>query len=221
MKKPFTNEKIVFIIILLINFSHIKSQTKSNLETIHNDSIIGFATTQLTHRKPEGLLGNFITDGVKNESEIFLRKRVDLVFVSHNAIKGSINKGEISIKNIQEILPFDDSLVVMEISGKLLNQVLDRIAIYGGAPVSGINMKINNMRASDIFIDRDSLNLEKTYTFITIQRIAQGNENFSFLKMIPFKHLPLTLTEIIINYVKKLTKESRAISSHFGHRISY
>ncbi|PZP45345.1 MAG: hypothetical protein DI598_13340 [Pseudopedobacter saltans] len=203
--------------------SHAQSSLKPQ-QTIINDTnkhVIGFSTILLTNRKPEGLLGNFITDAVKNEAEIALRKRIDIVFISSNAIKGTIPKGEITEEKIKEILPFDDSLSLMEIKGKDLKQILDRIAYRGGAPVSGVRMQIQNMKASNIYIDGDTLILEKKYMLITIERNALGKENFPILKTISFKNLPNTLTTVVIKYIKKITSEGKAISSYFGHRISY
>ena len=183
--------------------------------------IIGFATTLLANKKPEGLLGNFIADAVKNEAEIYLRKRIDFVFISAKAIRGALNKGEVSVRMIQDLLPFDDSLAYLEVSGKELQSVLDRIAQEGGAPVSGVRMKIRNMRATNIVLDGDSLVPEKEYLLVTIERNAQGHENFSSLKHIPYKKLPNTLTSTVIRHIKKITSEGKALNAFFGHRISY
>lgn len=215
---------ILMFLFLFRNEKTIAQKTDSaNYKPINdsNTRIIGFATTSMTNRKPEGLLGNFVADAVKNEAEIFLRKRIDLVFISHKAIKGSLKKGDISMETIANVLPFDDSLSYMEVSGSVLQMVLDRIAQEGGSPVSGIRMKIKNMRATNIVLDNDSLNFEKKYLLITIERNAQGNENFPFLKNISHKNLPNTLTTVIIRYIKKITSEGKAINAYFGHRISY
>lgn len=215
---------LVFILLTKSQRIFAQSPANTNINRNSNDTnipIIGFATTLLSNKKPEGLLGNFIADAVKNEAEIHLRKRIDLVFISSRAIKGIINKGEISTQTIENILPFDDSLSYLEISGKELKMVLDRIAGDGGAPVSGIKMKIKNMHATNIVLDGDSLNFEKRYLLVTIERNANGNENFAFLKMFPHKNLPNTLTSVVIRYIKKITSEGKPINSYFGHRISY
>jgi|GEM_PF-5410482 len=196
-----------------------KAFSQNNNET--DTTVIGFATTFLTHKKPEGLLGNFITDVVKNEAEIDLRKRIDLVFISYKAIKGAITKGDISTQTIENILPFDDSLSYFETSGDTLKMLLDRIAQQGGAPVSGIRMNIQNMRATKITIDGDSLVPSKKYAIVSIERNVQGFENFSFLKSVQYKNLPNTLTSTVIKYIKKWTSEGKPVNAYFGHRISY
>ncbi|MFT4203414.1 MAG: 5'-nucleotidase [Chitinophagaceae bacterium] len=197
------------------------AQDTSNHSSMTVPQVIGFATVRLTNRKPEGLLGNFVTDAVKNEAEIYLRKRIDLVFISPNAIKGAIGKGDISEQTISNLLPFDDSLSCMEVPGKILQLVLDRIAKDGGGPVAGIQLTIHNMRASHILLDGDTLTPEKKYTIVAIERNAQGHENFPFLKNIPYINLPNTLTTTVIRYIKKTTSEGKAVNAYFGHRISY
>ncbi|WP_447643080.1 MULTISPECIES: 5'-nucleotidase C-terminal domain-containing protein [Chitinophagaceae] len=186
-----------------------------------NTQIIGFATTLLTNNKPEGLLGNFIVDAVKNEAEIYLRKRINLVFINSSAVRGAIPKGNITMQTIEEILPFDDSLAYLQVQGDTLKKILDMIAQNGGMPVAGVRMKIKNMRATNIILDGDSIFPEKKYLLVLIERNAQGWQKFSFLKNIPYKNLPNTLTSTVIRYIKKLTSEGKPVNAFFGHRISY
>lgn len=214
---------LIFCFISTIHLEFSQNISKINGQSLNDttEHVIGFATSTLTNKKPESLLGNFITDAVKNEAEIYLRKRIDIVFISSNAIKGTIVKGDISTEKINQLLPFDDSLAIMEINGHNLFSLLDRIAMMGGAPIAGIQMKIKNMRATNILVDGDSLIPEKKYLLITIERNALGAENFSFLKTISHKNLPFTLTSVVTKYIKKLTSEGKAVNAYFGHRISY
>lgn len=229
MKPPFSNIVLRFAILYLflsltsltIAYTQDTLKEPSKMNNDNRHQIIGFSTTLLNNKKPEGLLGNFMTDAVKNEAELYLRKRIDLVFISAKAIKGALNKGDISMQTIEELLPFDDSLSFLYVTGDTLKMLLDNIAKNGGAPVSGVQMKIKNMHSTNVVLDGDSILPSKKYTIIVIERNAQGWENFPFLKNIHRQNLPYTLTSIIIKYIKKITIEGKPINSYFGHRIGY
>lgn len=182
---------------------------------------IGFANRMLKNQYPSGALGNLIADAVKNEIEIFLKKRVDFVYISRTSIRSNLPKGNVSIEDIDNILPFRDSLAIIEILGTDLKKLMNVIAQKGGGAIAGAAFKIKNMRAEDINLDGDSIISQKKYLMATLHRNAQGRENCSMLIAYSCQIFEKTLTSLLIKYIEKMTYDSKPIFASFDRRISY
>ncbi|QES89298.1 5'-nucleotidase C-terminal domain-containing protein [Rhizosphaericola mali] len=190
-----------------------------------NDTIrikpIGFSNRIFKNQFPSGELGNLIADAVKNEIEISLKKRLDFVYIPRTAIRSNLPKGNVGVEDIDNILPFNDSLAIIEVLGTDLNKLMNVIAQKGGGAISGGHFKIKSMHAEDIDVDGDSIHLNNQYSIATLLRNVKGRENCSMLIAYPYKIFEITLTSLLIKYIEKITYDSRPISPSYEHRISY
>ena len=80
--------------------------------------VIARAATDLRHdRKGESPLGSLVTDALRD----FTKAQVALL--NSGSIRGSLMAGPITLKDMETILPFRDSLWVIELTGKELEEV--------------------------------------------------------------------------------------------------
>ena len=85
--------------------------------------IVGRSTARLLpSRTRETAVGNLVTDAVRWR----LRKhRVQCALVNSGAIRGSIPRGPITLGRLLSVLPFENRLLVIELSGAELRRVLE------------------------------------------------------------------------------------------------
>jgi 2',3'-cyclic-nucleotide 2'-phosphodiesterase (5'-nucleotidase family) len=94
-------------------------------------------------------------------------------------------------------------LDVLEIKGSTLNELLQLVAASGGWPVAGVQMTINNGKATDIRIGGTLIDTTKIYTLITSDYIANGGDNAFMLKNYSKRTgLNYKLRDAILDYVK-------------------
>lgn len=166
--------------------------------------VIGSTLTTLVKERPEGTLGNLIADAAVWYATKNYPKPIDVSVMNYGGIRiPSIAAGTITVGKIYELMPFDNMLDVLEIKGSTLNDLLQLVAASGGWPIAGVQMTITNAKAVDIRIGGAPLQLDKTYTLITSDYIANGGDNAFMLKNYSTRTgLNYKLRDAIVDYVR-------------------
>lgn len=141
------------------------------------------ATQDLVKTSPEGSLGNMVCDELMRYA---LNKghSIDLCVFNAGGLRiPVVYKGDVFVRTIFELLPFDNELVVLDITGEQLESLLHLVAANGGWPVSGIRMKIEQSKAQDIsFTNGRALEPKKYYRLLTSDYLAGGGDMAFMLK---------------------------------------
>ena len=183
-------EKIVFLLLLFVTAcSSSKYQAESiniNGETTADSSyygliepyqtslkkemneVIGEASMNLVKKQPEGTLGNFVADLTLKTALSFdfvdLPQNNTFCLLNHGGLRAPLSKGEITVGNVYELMPFDNEIVVVELSGQKVLELATYVALYGGHPMSGIEIvaevdKNENSAEVEIFINENDFKI--------------------------------------------------------------
>lgn len=187
---------------------------------------IGFSEEKmekLNDSDPEGLLSNLIADIIRLYGEKVIGKKCDIGLMNKGGIRAILPKGNITMANAYEILPFENKLCVLTFTGKQLTCLMKEIALAKGEGLSGVKLTItHDGKMKNFTVNGDKVKDKKIYTLATIDYLAEGNDGLATLaKRICEKDSYYTLRDIFIDYIKKKTKNKEHISSKFEARISY
>lgn len=167
------------------------------------NAVIGTNAVALSSKKPEGSLGNFFADAIREQAETLYQKKIDVAFFNSGGLRiQGIPKGDIKVTTIYELMPFDNEIVVLNIDGKILMKILEYSAKRGGDPISGVRYTINNDKPIDITINGVPLDLNAKYIFATNDYLANGGDNLGFLKDIPQELKKVKLRDMLFEYFK-------------------
>lgn len=159
-----------------------------NLKPIFDEKI-GFTDTNLTrtqNQSPygESYLGNWVTD--------VMRKKVnaDVALQNNGGIRIDIPKGDITVGTIFYLMPFDNTIVKIQMTKEQLKAALEQAFIDGGKgiQISGLKVKYNLSRPSgDRIVDisrEDGRVISNTEKLVvaTNDFMATGGDGFSALK---------------------------------------
>ncbi len=136
-----------------------------------------------TLRTKETNLGNFIADIMKNVSG------ADVAIINGGGIRSSIKKGEIRIKDVYNVLPFDNYNVAIKLTGKQIWETLEHgvSAVEeeeGRFPqVSGLTFRYSlsepkGSRVKEVFVADQPADLNRDYTVSTNDFLAAGGDEF-------------------------------------------
>jgi 2',3'-cyclic-nucleotide 2'-phosphodiesterase (5'-nucleotidase family) len=185
------------------------------------NKVIGFANSTLTKRMPDNELGNFMTDCFQKMGAAKFGKKVHIAFMNQGGIRADINKGNITIGNIYELMPFDNLLILQDLKGDILEQLIQHNATDGGWPISaGSSYMIKDKKAINIIIDGKPLDKNVTYTVASSDYIANGGSNAIMLKAIPQQNKGYLLRDALIEYVEEITKAGRPIEALREKRVT-
>lgn len=185
------------------------------------NTVLGFSTNGLTKRQPESGLGNFMTDAMRIMAEKKFGKHVDAAFVNYGGIRSYLPKGDVTVGNIFELMPFDNLIVLQAIRGDTLQSFLNVIAEKNGWPISGITMGISNKKAVNILVDGKALDTAAIYIIANSDYIANGGDDIKMLKKIPQINKGYVFRDALIAYTKLLTEQGQSIDFKPEKRIVY
>lgn len=167
--------------------------------------VVGETSVPLVrYHQRESNIGNFICDTMRRKTG------TDIAFINSGAIRNNIPKGRITLEQVFTLLPFDNSLVTMKLTGKQILEILEQNAKleHGILQVSGMEIRYDisepvGSRVREAYTGRRSLDPKKTYTVTTIDFLAAGGDAFSpFMGGKDIMH-GTALRDVIVSYLEK------------------
>lgn len=144
---------------------------------------VGYAATPLV-KEDWGLI-NFVTDFVGHRGGELTDRKIDLALMNRGGIRCDMPKGSVTQGLLMQMLPFDNRVVVIELSGRDLLEAFDVMASRGGDGVSGnvrAEFDSETRKCTDVRIDGRPIDPDKIYTVATIDYLALGGDFLRSLK---------------------------------------
>jgi len=207
---------------LKVDSSMIKMLTPYTDSVNHTmNKVIGFSMRTMMKQQPESILGNFMADCLKKMAEKKFNKKIDVAVVNYGGIRSYLPKGDISIDRVYELMPFDNLIVLLELKGNVLLQLLNQTAEKGGWPVAGITMKIKEKHAVDILIDNKPLDESATYVVAVSDYLANGGDDCAMLRNIPQLNVGYLFRDALVAYISQYAEEGKPIDIKVENRVMY
>jgi len=146
--------------------------------------LVTISATPLIKNKPESKLTNLVADvmleaGAKYCAGAKLKINPDASYVNYGGLRASLPQGEITVGRIFELMPFENEIVLIKISGEALIQMGQRIAARGGEGVAGMKMGIRNEKPETFLIHGKVADPAGAYWLVTNDYIANGGDQMS------------------------------------------
>lgn len=183
--------------------------------------VIGQAAQTLKGHGPESLLSNLSADIYKQSASKYLGKPVDMAIVNLGGLRTAIPEGDITLRKVFELMPFENELVILWLRGDKLYDLLQFFAQVGGEGESGVRMVINNKKAENITIDGQPLDKNKLYSIATNDYLAGGNDKMVQLAMAEKKQeTGIKVRNMLLEYIQSETAAGRKIDGKLDGRIT-
>ena len=168
-------------------------------------------------------MGNFLADITFEKSnkvfELREKKSIDICLMNHGGIRTIIPKGNVTARNAFEIMPFENTAVVVALKGDQILEIVNYIITEKKPhPLKGMTFTIDkNNQPKNILVGGNPLENSKIYYVATSDYLSYGNDNMLFFKKgIEKYNLDYKLRNIIIDYFK----ENKAIIANKDIRIT-
>lgn len=177
------------------------------------DSILAYCPVTLdkSSGKWQTTIGNLLADITLKQGDLVFnvreKKNIDICLLNHGGIRSILPKGNVTSRNAFEIMPFENSMVVIALKGE---QIFELVAYFIAEkkphPLSGITFTIDkNNTAKNILVQGKSIEKDKIYYVGTNDYLANGGDNMNFFKKGIQKYvLDYKLRNILIDYFKEV-----------------
>jgi 2',3'-cyclic-nucleotide 2'-phosphodiesterase (5'-nucleotidase family) len=176
-----------------------------------------------------GSLGNFVTDAIRAQAEAKLGKPIVLAMVNNGGLrKNEIAAGELRASDIFELLPFENALILLDVTGAQLTKIL-QVVTRDAQSGARIQFKWNDRDRPEFIsgklVDANGKEQEidpnQTYTIITIDYLMSLKSGVYAILQEGKNPTPLNLTirDAVMNYVKAETAAGRPVRSVVDNRF--
>lgn len=147
-------------------------------DAVYNKKI-AFSEETLSHGDGESDLGSWVCDCLRRWA------KVSAVILDSDNLKGEIKQGEITHRNLYEILPYDASVIMVKVKGVDLKQLLEKNLLTPDKmfQVSGLQIyfdpaKNPGEKILEIYIDGKPLREDSIYRIAIADNMLYANEVF-------------------------------------------
>lgn len=182
------------------------------------DKKLGEALTDIPGSKetPDSPIGNWMTDVMRTYAG------TDLAFQNSGGIRNVINKGDVKLRDIFQVMPFENTLVKLTMTGSQIERLIaDNFrGNKSGMQISGLVVKytMENDKMTGFFLEKDGKKIspEDKFTAVTNNYLTTGGTGGqAFLESSDMKDTMITVREALIDYVKKTGKISAPTAGRF------
>ena len=188
------------------------------------DSTLAYVTSDLV--KDDGnrntSAGNFMADAVLEQANPIFNSRtgknIDFVVLNHGGIRAIVSKGNVNARTAYQIMPFENNIVVVEMKGTSVKDLLEFLAKSGRAhPVANTKLvldKQNNYLKT--VINGHPSDENATYYVATNDYLVQGGDDMGFFKnRTSVTNLDYLVRNAIIDYFKKVDTITATVDDRF------
>jgi 2',3'-cyclic-nucleotide 2'-phosphodiesterase (5'-nucleotidase family) len=162
----------------------------------------------LTLGDGEHALGRFVADAFRNGA------RAHFALVMNTSLRANLDAGRVTRSDVAAVLPDNDALVRLEITGAALYEVLEYL-LAGAAPlahIAGIEVWYDPARRPGdrvtrvAFPDGNEVERNRGYTLGLTRSVAGGAAGFATLEQVPLIATGMTSVAAVIGYLQRLSQ---------------
>ncbi|TAG55965.1 MAG: hypothetical protein EAZ27_05930 [Cytophagales bacterium] len=190
---------------------------RKKLDAIMNRKI-GFTKVALTKTEGESLLGNFVSDAILEKARTISTQKVDIGAVNNGGLRSPLPQGSITVGHIFELMPFENELVLVDLTGKQMKQYFE-YHIGKKLHLSNTKVRAKGKILVEALIGGIPLDTMKTYTIAMSDYMATSEP--PFIKTLQTKKLNIKFRDLLIYYFEEKTAKKDTVNPIISGRLVF
>lgn len=191
---------------------------------------IGFCPDGLDRGYPVATLSNWASDALleyaqnyidtTSRTDIDKKIKIDFSLMNFGGIRTEMPKGNVSRFDILSIFPFDNFLVIEEMDGTVVKELMEFFARTRGQVMGNVKLHIDGNTVKECLIGGEPLDENRKYVVATIDFLYNGGDNLYPLKK--SNYLIKTnkkMMDIFIDCIRNLTARGKNIEAVKDDRL--
>ena len=140
------------------------------------EKILVQATEPIEKGLPESKLGNLVSDICRKRCTI----PSDFCILNNGGLRVALPAGPVTKGKVFELMPFDNEIVVVTLTGLKVKEMFTYIAANKGVPVSGLSGQLTSDGLSKVQINGVGFNENSNYRVCTTDYLANNGDKMTF-----------------------------------------
>jgi len=180
-----------------------------------------------------GGIGNFVADAIRQQAEAQLKRPVRLAVINTGGLrKNEIAAGDVRVIDIYELLPFENAVVAVDLTGeqllRFMNVIVAKRDAQSGARILYRNNaekkqnEIVEIRLRNADNKEEAIDPKAIYTVVTIDYLVKRGGDYKVLQEATnVRPLNITMRDAVLAYVRSETAANRKIKATLDGRFRY
>ncbi len=183
------------------------------------DEVIAKLKIDLTKKGYSNSLGRFASQIILEKARKYSKLHVDFALLNNGGLRKPLYKGDIKIKDIYELMPFDNYIVVVSVKGNEVKKMCGEIIHHHGLPMAGIAIRAGETDDKYCRVNGKDIDEKKDYLIATINylyNVGEGVPSLKHGKLVKnmTNHL---FRDAIIEYVKEKKVIDKIIPVNYSY----
>jgi len=171
--------------------------------------------------EPSNALGQFVADEMLAYLAAAPDRTADLFITNDGGLRTPLYGGQILLRHVYEVMPFDNELVIIEVEGAALARIFDLVAKKGGEPVAGARFMIDPAagRATEAEIAGQPLDLTRRYRLGTTDYLAESGWLHAAVDGLPIIRTGILMRDAIVDGLRARDARGEVLRPSLDDRI--
>ncbi len=168
--------------------------------------VLGHAAGDFFKDDPEGALDNLVADALLHGARALADDTVHVALLNEGGIRVPLAEGPILMRHAYELLPFENFVTVLSLSGEELERLADEIALTTGEPIAGWTMELDGDDAVNVRVGGDPVDPGRVYRLATVDYLVNGGGNWTVLWEAGAdarQDVPVLVRDVFVDYVRE------------------
>ena len=183
---------------------------------------IGKTREELKSYPPEDKLSNLAGDIMLAYGTEYLKKttgndaaKADMSITNFGGIRASMPAGVVTSFDIISIFPFDNKIMVLDLEGKYVRELMENFAKRGRVEaMGGVRIKIDKNKLVECIVAGEPIDDSRIYKVVTIDFLLGGGDSVYALKYAEkVQDCGVFMRNVVIDHIKKLDAEGKMVEA--------
>ena len=150
------------------------------------------------------LLSDYLLEGANDWAVKNKMPKVDAAILNIGGIRNNISEGDILVRNIFEVMPFENEMVIVKMKGEDIQGIFDYYEKYQkNNPVAQLNIIVKDGKLVEGLINGERPQIGKTYYIATSDYLAMGGDSMYFFEKGEIIKTDVILRNLFLEYFRK------------------
>lgn len=160
----------------------------------------------------ENRLSNWFVNIIMDKVSSLSGKKVDVGICNFGGIRSAMPQGDVTLDDIKSMFPFKNYLVYLELSGKELRNIVEKMAAGTFQAMCGAEVVVSDKKVETFTIGGRPVEDDKLYSVATISFLLHGGDGLSLAdNAVNIINYDVMIMDAVLERIYALSAEGKAI----------